>query len=95
MLAESMSPLRRIYTDGRDFPQGEADAAAELRRLLDRQMVRHSSNDGVYDTLEIETRYTQGPRLFDLERHPAAPGQPDGREGEALSRQGRPQHPAR
>jgi hypothetical protein len=27
-------------------------------------MVRHRQH-GVYDTLEIETRYTQGPRLFD------------------------------
>jgi hypothetical protein len=64
MLAESMSPLRRIYTDARDFPKGEADA---LRNFNGYSIGKWSDtdNDGVYDTLEVETRYTQGPRLFD------------------------------
>src|SRR5258707_13388998 len=52
MLAESMSPIRRIYTDGRDWPQ-EADPAFvgySIGKWLD------SDGDGTYDTLEVETR---------------------------------------
>ncbi len=63
MLIESMSPIRRIYTDGRAFPTSEE---------TDRPFVGYSvgkwldtDNDGTYDTLEIETRDMRGPRLFD------------------------------
>jgi len=64
MLAESMSPIRRIYTDGNDFPPNEGDAKRNflgysIGRWLD------TDGDGTYDTLEVETRYTQGPRLFE------------------------------
>src|SRR5262249_51649518 len=59
MLAESMSPVRRIFTDGRSFPKDE-----------DTQFVGYSvgqwsdtDNDGTYDTLEVETRNMRGPRL--------------------------------
>jgi hypothetical protein len=64
MLAESMSPLRRIYTDAREFPKEEADA---LRNFSGYSVGKWSDtdNDGTYDTLEVETRYMQGPRLFD------------------------------
>jgi len=64
MLAESMSPIRRIYTDGRDFPKEEADA---LRNFSGYSIGKWSDtdNDGTYDTLEVETRYMQGPRLFE------------------------------
>jgi hypothetical protein len=62
MLFESMSPLRRIVTDGRDWAKEPDDA----------QFVGHSigkwldtDGDGTYDTLEVETRYMRGPRLFD------------------------------
>jgi len=61
MLLESMSPIRRIYTDGRDFP-AEPDPAFvgySVGKWLD------TDNDGTYDTLEIETRHMRGPRLFD------------------------------
>jgi hypothetical protein len=61
MLVESMSPIRRIYTDGRDFP-AEPDPAFvgySVGKWLD------TDNDGTYDTLEIETRHMRGPRLFD------------------------------
>ena len=58
MLIESMSPIRRIYTDGRQFPR--------VRRL-DRPFVGYfvgkwldTDNDGTYDTLEIETRVMRG-----------------------------------
>lgn len=64
MLAESMSPIRRIYTDGSDFPPNEADAK---RNFLGHSIGRwlDTDGDGAYDTLEVETRYTQGPRLFE------------------------------
>jgi hypothetical protein len=62
LLFESMSPIRRIVTDGRDWS----------KELDDPQFVGHSigkwldtDGDGTYDTLEVETRYMRGPRLFD------------------------------
>jgi hypothetical protein len=61
MLFESMSPIRRIYTDGRDWPK-EPDAqfvGYSIGKWLD------TDNDGTYDTLEVETRYMRGPRLFE------------------------------
>jgi hypothetical protein len=61
MLVESMSPIRRIYTDGREFP-AEPDPSFvgySIGKWLD------TDNDGTYDTLEIETRDMRGPRLFD------------------------------
>ena len=61
MLVESMSPIRRIYTDGRPWPQ-EADPAFvgySIGQWLD------TDGDGVFDTLEVETRNMRGPRLFD------------------------------
>ena len=61
MLFESMSPIRRIFTDGRDWPK-EPDAqfvGTSIGKWLD------TDNDGTYDTLEVETRYLRGPRLFD------------------------------
>jgi hypothetical protein len=61
MLLESMSPIRRIYTDGRDWP-AEPDAqftGYSIGKWLD------TDGDGTYDTLEVETRYMRGPRLFD------------------------------
>jgi len=61
MLFESMSPIRRIYTDGREWPK-EPDAqfvGYSIGKWLD------TDGDGTYDTLEVETRYMRGPRLFD------------------------------
>jgi hypothetical protein len=68
MLVESMSPIRRIYTDGRDWPK-ESDPAFvgySIGKWLD------TDNDGTYDTLEIETRNMRGPRLFDSAGIPLA-----------------------
>ena len=62
MLAELMSPIRRIYTDGRDWPE-EFDSAFNgysIGKWLD------TDNDGTYDTLEVETRDLRGPRLFEF-----------------------------
>src|SRR5260370_8302418 len=61
MLLESMSPIRRIYTDGRDSPK-ESDqqfTGYSIGTWLD------TDGDGIYDTLEVETRNMRGPRLFD------------------------------
>src|SRR5260370_40191275 len=68
MLVESMSPIRRIYTDGRNWPQ-EPDPAFvgySIGQWLD------SDGDGTYDTLEVETRNMRGPRLFDSSGIPLA-----------------------
>jgi hypothetical protein len=54
---------RRIYTDGRDWPTGEAAeptyAGYSIGRWVD------LDGDGRYDLLEVETRYVQGPRVYD------------------------------
>jgi hypothetical protein len=52
---------RRIYTDGRDWPDN-ADPSLfgySIGRWIDR------TGDGHYDLLEVETRNFQGPRSFD------------------------------
>ena len=56
-----MSPIRRIFTDGRQWPK-ETDpqfVGYSIGTWLD------TDGDGVYDTLEVETRDLRGPRLFD------------------------------
>jgi hypothetical protein len=63
MLIESMSPIRRIYTDGRQFPNPEESDAAFVGYSVGKWL--DTDNDGTYDTLEIETRNMRGPRLFD------------------------------
>jgi ribosomal protein S6E (S10) len=52
---------RRIYTDGRDWPK-EIDPTfrgQSIGKWLD------TDGDGIYDTLEVETRHLKGPRTFD------------------------------
>ena len=69
MLAESMSPIRRIYTDGRPWPKIE-DAGFlgfSIGTWSD------TTNSGTYDTLEVETRYMRGPRLIDSSGIPLHP----------------------
>ncbi len=53
---------RRIYTDGRTWPEdGEpAFAGYSIGKWLD------TDGDGRFDTLEVETRNFKGPRIFDL-----------------------------
>jgi hypothetical protein len=69
MLAESMSPIRRIFTDGRDWPEpnGLAFTGLSIGHWID------STNSGTYDTLEVETRDMRGPRLMDSSGIPLAP----------------------
>src|SRR5580704_11219888 len=61
MLAESMSPIRRIYTDGREWPKTDDEGflGYSIGKWSDQ------ANSGTYDTLEVETRYMRGPRLMD------------------------------
>ncbi|MEA2905749.1 MAG: hypothetical protein QOG83_1301 [Alphaproteobacteria bacterium] len=60
-LLESTSPIRRIWTDGRDWPKTMLPAFAgfSIGQWLD------TDSDGKYDTLSIETRGISGKRLFD------------------------------
>ena len=61
MLLESMSPIRRIYTDGREWPTqfNPQFSGYSIGRWLD------SAGHGTFDALEVETRNMRGPRLFD------------------------------
>ena len=63
MLLESMSPIRRIYTDGRDWPKEEIDAPQFTGYSIGKWS--DTDGDGTYDTLEVETRYMRGPRLME------------------------------
>jgi len=69
MLAESMSPIRRIYTDGREWPKtnDEGFLGYSIGKWSD------TANSGTYDTLEVETRYMRGPRLMDSSGIPLHP----------------------
>jgi hypothetical protein len=61
MLAESMSPIRRIFTDGRDWPK-EPDPSFlgySIGKWID------EDGDGRFDVLEVETRNFKGPRTLD------------------------------
>ena len=53
--------VRRIFTDGRDFPK-DAEPAYEgyaMGKWID------EDGDGVYDVLEVETRGFKGPRTYE------------------------------
>jgi hypothetical protein len=52
---------RRIYTDGRDWPQMVEPSyqGYSIGRWIDREVA------GRYDTLEVETRHFKGPRALD------------------------------
>ncbi len=54
-------PLRRIFTDGRDWPisQEPTFAGYSIGKWIDQD------NDGKYDVLEVETRNFKGPRVYD------------------------------
>ena len=53
--------LRRIYTDGRDWPKTIVPSFSgySIGQWID------EDGDGRYDALEVETRGMKGPRLFD------------------------------
>src|SRR3954451_21416105 len=55
------SEFRRIYTDGRDWPQEiePSFSGYSIGKWVD------EDGDGRYDVLEVETRNLKGPRIFD------------------------------
>jgi hypothetical protein len=61
ILIEYLSMLRRIYTDGRDWPESFEPSfmGYSIGRWID------EDGDGRYDMLEVETRLLKGPRAFD------------------------------
>ena len=61
ILVDWVEHTRRIYTDGRDWPKEIEPTLVgySIGKWLD------TDGDGVYDTLEVETRNMRGPRLFD------------------------------
>jgi hypothetical protein len=68
MLMENQSPLRRVYTDGRAWPENpdRAYVGYSIGKWVD------TANTGSYDTLEIETRALKGVRLMDNSGIPLA-----------------------
>jgi hypothetical protein len=61
MMIEYLSMLRRVYTDGRDWPENTEAAfmGYSIGKWSD------EDGDGRFDTLLIETRNLKGPRAFD------------------------------
>jgi hypothetical protein len=61
MMIEYLSMLRRVFTDGRDWPTDFEPSfmGYSIGRWIDQD------GDGRYDLLEIETRNLKGPRAFD------------------------------
>src|SRR4051794_77597 len=69
MIDDTTDSLRRIFTDGRDWP-ADAEAAYNGYSI---GTWRDTDGDGRFDTLEIETRNFKGPRVYDntgLALHP-------------------------
>jgi hypothetical protein len=60
ILIADYDALRRVFTDGRDFPNYEATFSGfSIGKWID------EDGDGKYDVLEVETRNFKGPRLYD------------------------------
>jgi hypothetical protein len=61
VMIEYLSMLRRIYTDGRDWPKDSEPTFAgySIGKWID------EDGDGRYDALEVETRHMKGPRTFE------------------------------
>jgi hypothetical protein len=55
-------PLRRIFTDGREWPKEiePTFAGYSIGKWID------TDGDGKYDVLEVETRGFKGPRIYDI-----------------------------
>jgi hypothetical protein len=63
---EQMGEFRRIYTDGRDWPENPKPAYAgySIGKWED------DGDDGRHDVLIVETRHLKGPRTFDADGVP-------------------------
>ena len=61
IIIEYSNQVRRIYTDGRDWPKDAEPAflGYSIGKWVD------EDGDGKYDVLEVETRGMKGPRSFD------------------------------
>jgi len=61
MIDDGNDSVRRIFTDGRDFPDDfePTFTGYSIGKLID------SDGDARYDTLEVETRLLKGPRVYD------------------------------
>src|SRR6202163_2984328 len=61
IMIEYLSMLRRIYTDGRDWPKESEPSfmAYSIGKWIDQ------AGSGRYDLLEVETRLLKGPRTYD------------------------------
>ena len=61
MLIEYLSMLRRVFTDGRDWPKESEPSfmGYSIGKWIDQD------GDGRFDLLEIENRNLKGPRAFD------------------------------
>lgn len=61
VLMEYLNPIRRIYTDGRDWPKDVEPTFAgySIGTWQD------TDGDGRYDTLLVETRHMRGPRIYE------------------------------
>ena len=68
ILLTSSDHLRRIFTDGRDWPKNPTPTYGgyTIGRWID------EDGDGKYDVLEAESRYFKGPRAFDASGLPLA-----------------------
>jgi hypothetical protein len=68
ILLSNSDHLRRIFTDGRDWPKNPQPTYGgySIGRWIDQD------GDGTYDMLEAETRYFKGPRAFDASGLPLA-----------------------
>src|SRR5438105_6680005 len=70
ILQEYVPMIRRVYTDGRDFPTDEEPAflGYSIGKWVD------EDGDGKFDVLEIETRNMKGPRSFEASGLPLHAG---------------------
>src|SRR6266566_3439028 len=61
LLLTSSDHLRRIFTDGRDWPKNPTPTYGgySIGKWID------EDGDGRYDVLEVETRHFKGPRAYD------------------------------
>jgi len=68
LISHNDDSYRRIYTDGRDWPEDPelTFAGYSIGKWLD------EDGDGKYDVLEAESRYFKGPRAFDASGLPLA-----------------------
>ncbi len=62
ILIADFDPLRRIFTDGRDWPKAIEPTfqGYSIGRWID------EAGSGRYDVLEVETRGFKGPRIYDI-----------------------------